>query len=497
MALWSYDVNPGMKVFSQLYVGTSEKRGGESIPLAFATPYETNAAGRKRQETVKSWVNSRRKMVAKDGFYVRDESGNFQYEDDSHEFTILDNVPREGFRITNDIRRVYYGGGNVVWRVADPDGWEVEIQSPNLFALLIHAGIQPGGVINGKCVWGRADGINVLLHETSTEYANAIKAAETLKAPTQVAKSARKVGGVYKMTTGFGLYLGKLNATCWKPTEGFQSPLEVLFLGDTSVELQPSANADLFGREKRYSKRNGASHTHNTLHPSEEYEAVLFLTKRDDGRITEYPSITLYKKAPLLEFVEDYDKLTLTDEWLATKKVDFASAALKNAVTKVASLTLKPIKNPVIVFSNLSDEEKAMFKDRERVYSYGNSHILQGLGGQPLERVLYINGKYYHGGWNSFTYESSPLYPVEFTSRSCHSVEGAEYHWRDSYYYGSYRYGSEHFTDKDMLDTGRAAVVQVIKGFPTKQEATAYFDKLIEDNVFLKVSIADDPGIAN
>jgi len=156
------EVNRKMKVFSQLYVGVkTQGRGTEK--LGFATPYEDNAQGRKRQETVDTWCRG--------------------YDRKTPDTKIVENVPRTGFKITDDVKRVYWGGGNVVFRVYDPYGYELEIQSQNLMALLLVCGIQPGGEIPGRCLWGRDGSTNILLHESSEEFKNAILAAESLKKP--------------------------------------------------------------------------------------------------------------------------------------------------------------------------------------------------------------------------------------------------------------------------------------------------------------------------
>jgi len=96
----SYERNTGMKVFSKLYVGY-KKQGKGQVDLGFATPYEDNAAGRRRQETVNSWALG------------------WRGKKPDREATIIDNDLAEGFKITDDIKRVYYGGGNVVFRVED------------------------------------------------------------------------------------------------------------------------------------------------------------------------------------------------------------------------------------------------------------------------------------------------------------------------------------------------------------------------------------------
>jgi hypothetical protein len=198
--------NKSLKIFSQLFVGVKPAKNGET-PLAFATPYEDTAAGRKRQDTVKGWVG--------DTEYVYDpvtqKGSNRKFTPD---FRMLENVPRAGFKVTDEVKRVYYGGGNVVWRIEDPSGWEVEIQSNNLMALLQSVGVSAGGEINGECIWARDGAHNVLLPVTSQEYIDAVKAFESVKAPSKIPVKDRVVGRYYRLQDGtFGQYFGKFFVT--------------------------------------------------------------------------------------------------------------------------------------------------------------------------------------------------------------------------------------------------------------------------------------------
>lgn len=192
--------NTALKIFSKLYVGVKPKDKENDVPLAFATPYEETAAGLKRQATVQGWVGT----TTYD--YKTRKSISF-----TPDLRVVDNVSMAGFKITDDIKRVYYGGGNVVWRLEHPLGWEIEIQSNNLMALIQGVGIQPGGVVNGECILARDGAHNVLLPVTSEEYKNAIKAAEGIKAPTKVPIKDRVIGRFYRLASGeYGQYMGKM-----------------------------------------------------------------------------------------------------------------------------------------------------------------------------------------------------------------------------------------------------------------------------------------------
>jgi hypothetical protein len=201
------EINTKIKVFPKLYVGLKRqfiydptlKVREETTKLGFATPLEDNAAFRKRKETVDSWATphsdwdpvTRKNIPAK-----------------KLDPITVDNVPVEGFKITSDVRRVYWGGGNVVWRVEDPRGYELEISSENLFAIMHAVGIQPGGLIPGKCVWARDGANNVLLHETTEEFKTAYKVGET-KSPKGTKLGPEHIGCLVQMSGGYsGIYLG-------------------------------------------------------------------------------------------------------------------------------------------------------------------------------------------------------------------------------------------------------------------------------------------------
>ena len=209
--------NKSMKVFSKLYVGYQRQAirhwneatkkwdtAACDVPLGFATPYEDNAAGRKRQQTVNGWA------------------GKDQVP------TIIDNEPAEGFKITDDIKRTYYGGGNVVFRVYDPRGFELEIQSQNLMTLISLVGLNAGGEIPGKCLWGRDGPNNILIHESSEEYKTARLAAETIKPLSGVGKSSYKPGNRVQLTNGnSGTYLGRFWLFGHKSIEVLQPELQL------------------------------------------------------------------------------------------------------------------------------------------------------------------------------------------------------------------------------------------------------------------------------
>lgn len=201
------EINPKLKVFPKLYVGLKvqwdydheTKVRTPRVHLGFATPLESNAAFEKRKRTVDNWALPyaewdpvARKNVAKKPL----------------DAITIDNVPLAGFKVTDDVRRVYWGGGNVVWRVEDPRGFELEISSQNLMAIIQQVGVNPGGEIPGKCVWARDGASNILLHEATQEFKSAFQVGET-KSTLGNKLSPAVIGAKVLFGSGYvGTYLG-------------------------------------------------------------------------------------------------------------------------------------------------------------------------------------------------------------------------------------------------------------------------------------------------
>lgn len=193
-------LNTKIKIFSQLYVGLKDQGVGQP-KLGFATPFEKGSAFEKRKSTVDNWATTR--------VYKPDTQ---KYEYSAPEVTTVENELRTGFKITDDVRRIYWGGGNVVWRVYDPLGFELEIASANLMAIIQVCGIGEGGLIPGKCCWGRDGAVNVLLHEKSDVYLNALKNAEDLNKMKALSAKTKVVGRKYLLQDGQEvIYLGKFH----------------------------------------------------------------------------------------------------------------------------------------------------------------------------------------------------------------------------------------------------------------------------------------------
>lgn len=333
MTAYDPDYNAVLKVFSQMYVvRPSVTHSGEPItdscPLAYATPYEANAAGEKRRATGDDW--------ARVSVNRRNASGHFaHYETHAGVAKIYDNVPREGFRVTDNVKRTYWGGGNVVFRVEDPLGFEIEIQSQNLMALISTCGILPGGYIPGKCVYGRDKSTNVIIQESSSEYQNAIHAAEKMK---KTGGSASRIGKTFVCASGsIGLYVGTVYAAA------------------KSVEYTAGAASGV-----THFRSDDGQEYHGTIPTRTErireagkFDAVLVFTKYVPGEVNR-GCLTLYKKAPFVGDAIDSVPVSDNEAFLHAALeltrgdggcgVNFASPSVAGYGSIVSLTTRKPIR---------------------------------------------------------------------------------------------------------------------------------------------------------
>lgn len=181
----SDDLN--IKIPDQHYVGM-QKRNSDELPLGFMTPDGTDAAAVKRKGTVDSWANGR---WGKEATLP------------AQTFT---NGLMSGFSMVRSIKRYGWNGGNVVWRIADPRGFELEINSNNLAQILRYCTIDHGEILD-KCIWGRLGADNILIPEGSEVYQNAVR--NTARVARKVSAKEVKRGMKIQLQNGtIGIYLG-------------------------------------------------------------------------------------------------------------------------------------------------------------------------------------------------------------------------------------------------------------------------------------------------
>ena len=126
----------------KLYVTVQYREDSSSVDglLGFASPYTKDAAFRKRKLTQDGWAYGNTEAVIineDDSMHI---NGAIKLRIDPVALfmgncapKIIDNVLVAGFTIAKSVRRSsgWGGSGNVVWRIADPRGFELEIKSEN------------------------------------------------------------------------------------------------------------------------------------------------------------------------------------------------------------------------------------------------------------------------------------------------------------------------------------------------------------------------------
>lgn len=205
-----------IKSIPEFYVGFKDQLNGDK-PLAFLTPNGTDAAFKKRKETVDSWAKGY-------GHWV---NGKHVYPDPIPAI-VLQNVPVAGFKIADSVKRTgSWNGGNVVWRIEDPRGFEWEITSDNMAQILTQVGVEPGGVIKAPCIIARIGAINLLVPEGTDLWAKmeADNATRNTRAATKTIKALMCGDNITMRSGEKGFYLGKyrLKVKCPTNQEQFKS----------------------------------------------------------------------------------------------------------------------------------------------------------------------------------------------------------------------------------------------------------------------------------
>lgn len=138
----------GKFIPTEHYIGYHKAEEG-GTPLAFITPNGTDKAALNRIDTVQRW-SSGHQGAGKDLCKV------------------IDNPAMSGFRIADDIVK-RWSTQNVLWRIFDPRGFQLEISSGNMAYILGNGEVKNGEII-GEMRWCRNGSTNYLLPVTSPEY---------------------------------------------------------------------------------------------------------------------------------------------------------------------------------------------------------------------------------------------------------------------------------------------------------------------------------------
>lgn len=130
------------------YKGVHDSK--EECPLAFITPYGTDKAAKQRMRTVDEWSTA--------GLWSKPKNPKTE---------VIKNEAVSGFRISEEIRR--WSTSNVVWRIVDPRGFQLEISSGNMAYLIAETSIHEGW-IDATLQWVRDGAQNYLLPVSSNEH---------------------------------------------------------------------------------------------------------------------------------------------------------------------------------------------------------------------------------------------------------------------------------------------------------------------------------------
>jgi len=191
-------------ITDELFIGyaTEDKEG---TVLGFSTYYDGDTSSFKsRKETIEHWVEKKEqyaKRMFPDAPPPARQNGK------------LPNTPMQGFKVPDMVRRIW-STKNVVWRIEDPRGFQLEIPSENFIEIILNCTLV-NGVIQEECVWGwnLAGGSGSALFPVgSPEYQEAKKhTVERKSKPLRL--SQIKQGDVVRLKNGSEmLYLGMWSA---------------------------------------------------------------------------------------------------------------------------------------------------------------------------------------------------------------------------------------------------------------------------------------------
>lgn len=237
--------NNSINIPSRFFVGF-QSQAGDNVPLGVITPYAEDAAGLKRQSTVRSWAS--------------------RYKQDKLNCVVIDNKPMCGFRISRGLRRLGWRSTNVMVRIEDPRGFELEVSIANLIMLTDDNVIQNGEIIQ-DCVWARDGQQNLLLPVNSQPYQDAVE--NTDRVSRKVSIRDVKVGNDILMLSGMaGKYMGFMYAQSSKlaSNDSYLEPLQpsskkshfirvendgvVAYHGYSSMKISSITNAATFTKEE-------------------------------------------------------------------------------------------------------------------------------------------------------------------------------------------------------------------------------------------------------
>ncbi len=396
-------------ISDKMYVGFS-KRGPKDDPclLGFATylPIDDSkkqqTAFDKRKSTVDSWSTdwrSKKSPIAP---------------------KIMDNELFDGFKMAREVHRNGWGGGNVVWRIEDPRGFELEISSANM-ASIMSCSTLIEGVIQGKCKWGwnTIGGSRVvLLPETSEPYQEGLRDT-SLRQQADIPIKDVNVGDHVSLKNGTeGTYMGLFhyveaaysnglglydNGYCWKPSKRkthffitedeaiyvMASPKVATITKKTLMSFTEQEGADLVNLELRTGTSTGSAGTHKSyvfVSPNpiteDQYHIELVPTDEVNTARSRAGVMTMIERDDVLARLHSHYGTNSTLEFTEIKKRPLLNEQLFVYVTKQAGQTYG--------FSRRSYERNVTFElERDQLDTYSISKMMVAFDGNLYPPQIY------------------------------------------------------------------------------------------------------------
>lgn len=306
-----------------------QTRSNESIPLGFITPYGTNSAAQKRMSTVDKWASN----------YAAKKTLPSQ---------ILDNVPISGFKLSDTIKRVSsWGSGNVIWRIDDPRGFELEITNNNLMQIMLCASIIDTEIMC-PCVWGREGANNILIPIDSPLYKNAIKNTERQSKKISI-KDVQPGNNVVLQNGTTGVYLGSF--------------FDITF-NDSSSNEYPTRLPKIDSKKKHFILTKIPEHGWRSGK-----ECILAIASPKIAEIKNTSTITLLESQEIINSAINKEDLLIVDgRWNSI----YSFIGVTSDNNTLLSLTLEEI-NDII---NFSKERNNYFTKQVVIADIGNPETL-------------------------------------------------------------------------------------------------------------------------
>jgi hypothetical protein len=145
-------IEKAIQIPLQHYIGLVHQIN--ALPLGYMIPEGQDSISKKRKEKI-------------DQYCLLNSTRECEKSQISSNTKIIDNKPMLGFKIgKNTKRNSGYGKGEVLWRIEDPRGFELDITSFNLMQILGCVTVENGEILE-KCIWGRLASYNVLIPVSS------------------------------------------------------------------------------------------------------------------------------------------------------------------------------------------------------------------------------------------------------------------------------------------------------------------------------------------